>query len=62
MKYLMILMTALFMTVGLAACDDGKAENFGEEIDKKVEDAGDAMDDAGDEIEDACEDATGENC
>ncbi|WP_018275418.1 hypothetical protein WKI13_04765 [Teredinibacter turnerae] len=54
------------LIAGLQACDDGKAENFGEEVDKAYENTkdavGDAADDAGDAMEDACEKATDENC
>lgn len=42
----LIVMTAVF---GLAACNDGEAENAGEKVDEIVTDAGNA-------VEDACED------
>lgn len=42
------------MTLGLSACDDGKAENFGE----KVDDAADNVKDKAEEVGDAVKDAT----
>ncbi|MEW9796557.1 hypothetical protein [Alteromonas sp. CYL-A6] len=39
----------------LGACDDGSAEEAGEQVDEAIEDVSDAMDDAGNEVEDACE-------
>lgn len=55
MKTLMTFLFASIFTLGLAGCDDGKAENTGEKIDEAVQDAGNA-------VEDACEDVTDENC
>lgn len=73
MKFLSVLILSLGMATALTACDDGGAENVGEEIDRGIDDIGDTLDDAGDSIgdklddagnslEDACEDATGNNC
>ncbi|MGJ8689240.1 MAG: hypothetical protein ACSHXZ_06910 [Gammaproteobacteria bacterium] len=53
MKYLAFLM--LLGTLSLTACNDGGAENIGEEIDKAATDIGNA-------IEDACEEVTDSNC
>lgn len=48
---------AMMAVFALAACDDGPAENAGEQLDEMTSDAGDAMEDAGDNIEDAANDA-----
>ncbi|MGD8176006.1 hypothetical protein [Marinimicrobium sp. ARAG 43.8] len=37
----------------LTACDQGPAEEAGENIDDAADDAGDAMEDAADEVEDS---------
>ncbi len=41
----------------LAGCTerDGPAENFGEQIDDAVEDAGDRLEEAGDEVQEAAD-------
>lgn len=66
MKTLLMMMTLVFSSMMLMACDDGRAENAGEKIDKAMEDAGEnisnAAEDAGNAIEDACENVTDENC
>ncbi|WP_036187657.1 hypothetical protein [Marinimicrobium agarilyticum] len=58
-KRLRSLALAFFMVIGggafLTACDQGPAEEAGENIDEAAEEAGDAMDDAADEAEDAVE-------
>ncbi|MBE0562779.1 MAG: hypothetical protein IH622_18465 [Ochrobactrum anthropi] len=43
------LMTA--MSLAVAACDEGPAEQVGERVDEAVDDAGDAMEEAGEEVE-----------
>ncbi|WP_347330512.1 hypothetical protein [Marinimicrobium locisalis] len=56
-KRLRSLALAFFMVIGggafLTACDQGPAEEAGEDIDEAAEETGDAMDDAADEAEDA---------
>ncbi|MER2493046.1 hypothetical protein [Catenovulum sediminis] len=51
---------SLLAALSLTGCDDGGAENMGEEIDRAVDNTGekieDAATDAGNAIEDACED------
>lgn len=46
--------------MSVAACDDGGAENAGEELDETMSEASekmeDSMDEAGNAVEDACED------
>ncbi len=58
-KRLRSLALAFFMVIGggafLTACDQGPAEEAGENIDEAADEAGDAMDDAADEAEDAVE-------
>jgi len=52
MKLLKLLTMAslmVFLTAGLSACSDDKAENAGEKIDEMIQDSGNA-------VEDACED------
>ena len=52
MKLLKLLTMAslmVFLTAGLSACTDDKAENAGEKVDEMIQDSGNA-------IEDACED------
>ncbi len=52
MKLLKLLTMAslmVFLTAGLSACSDNKAENTGEKVDEMMQDAGNA-------VEDACED------
>jgi len=49
MKKITALMFSAFFVLSLAACSDGPAEDAGEEFDKVVTDAGNA-------VEDACED------
>jgi|TARA_R110000796_G_scaffold68432_7_gene156748 NAD(P)H-hydrate repair Nnr-like enzyme with NAD(P)H-hydrate epimerase domain len=52
MKLLKLLTMAslmVFLTAGLSACSDNKAENAGEKVDEMMQDAGNA-------VEDACED------
>lgn len=41
---------AVDMMLGLAACDDGPAEEAGEAIDDAASDAADAVDDAADKV------------
>ncbi|MGQ8364922.1 hypothetical protein [Glaciecola sp. 1036] len=59
MKFKKILMAlTVALSIGLlAACEDGPAEDAGEEFDRTVENIQDAADDAGNELEDACEEA-----
>lgn len=58
-KRLRSIALAFFMVIGggafLTACDQGPAEEAGENIDEAADEAGDAMDDAADEVEDAVE-------
>ena len=42
--------------LSVAACDDGGAENAGEELDETMSEASDSMEDAGNAVEDTCED------
>lgn len=64
MKYLkllsqtLIIMTAVF---GLAACNDGEAEDAGEKIDEMVTDAGNAVEDACEEVKEGV-DAKDKDC
>lgn len=53
MKYLALM--TLLAGLALTACDDGSAENLGEEIDRTASDVGNA-------IEEVCEDITDDNC
>ncbi len=66
MKHIMTLIFAGIFSLGIVACDDGKAENAGERIDNGIEETRDAIDDAADEtsdaVEDACEEVSDENC
>ena len=39
------------VSLTVAACDDGPAEQVGEKVDEAVDDAGDAMEEAGEEVE-----------
>ncbi|MGQ9424611.1 hypothetical protein ACXYTJ_01535 [Gilvimarinus sp. F26214L] len=41
-----------FLTLFLFGCDQGPAEQAGEDIDEAVEDTGESLEDAGDEAED----------
>lgn len=51
MKYLSaLILTSLLALVG---CDDGPAENFGEEIDESTENAGESIEEAADDVEDS---------
>lgn len=51
-KYLATGLIALFL---LSGCDEGPAENFGEDVDEAVEETGEELDNAGDEIGDSLE-------
>ncbi|MCC6910085.1 MAG: hypothetical protein IT430_19290 [Phycisphaerales bacterium] len=54
-RYLMtIVLAALFVGAGaqMVGCEEGPAENAGEEIDEAAEDAGEAIDDAVDDLDD----------
>ncbi|HEY7773230.1 MAG TPA: hypothetical protein VIC26_08605 [Marinagarivorans sp.] len=62
MKALSAFILSLFMATALTACDDGGAENIGENIDDSMHEVKDSLDDVGDNLEDACEDATDSNC
>ena len=62
MKVLSAFILSLCMATALTACDDGGAENIGEDIDEGMSEMKDKLDDAGDNLEDACEDATDSNC
>ncbi len=68
MKYFNMLLLMFVFAMPLAGCDtnDGKAEEFGENIDDAFDNTKDgvedAADDVGDSLEDACEEATGDNC
>jgi hypothetical protein len=46
-----------FAAFGLAGCEDRPFEDAGEELDDRIDDAGDALEEAGDEVEDAVDDA-----
>ena len=53
MKYLAaLLVTSVLALVG---CNDGPAEEFGEDIDEMSNDAGNAVEDAADDVEDSIE-------
>lgn len=45
----------LLLTLGLTACEDGPAEQFGEELDRAAQDVGNA-------VEDACEELSNRPC
>ncbi len=66
MKRLLMFIFAGIFSIGIIACDDGRAENVGERIDEGIEETRDAVDDAADHttdaIEDACEEVSSENC
>lgn len=49
LKLLTMASLMVFLTAGLSACSDNKAENAGEKVDEMIQDAGNA-------VEDACED------
>jgi len=49
LKLLTMASLVVFLTAGLSACSDDKAENAGEKIDEMIQDSGNA-------VEDACED------
>ncbi|MEQ8312870.1 MAG: hypothetical protein RL839_13750 [Gammaproteobacteria bacterium] len=53
MKRIMIL--SIFLTLGLAACEQGPAERLGEDLDN-------AADDIGNAAEDACEELSNRPC
>lgn len=55
MKAIYALLTAVFFSLGLTACDDGFFEEAGEETDEAVEEAGEAAEEAGEETEEAIE-------
>ncbi|WP_018982049.1 hypothetical protein [Salinimonas chungwhensis] len=62
MSYKNLLKTLFVASFALsvAACDDGGAENAGEELDETMTEAGEeldeSMEDAGNAVEDTCED------
>lgn len=56
MKAIYALVTAVFFSLGLAACDDGFFEEAGEETDEAVEETGEAVEEAGEEAEESIED------
>lgn len=64
MKYLALI--GLISTLALTACDDGSAENLGEEIDRAASNVGNEIDrvanDVGNAVEDLCEEVTDRNC
>lgn len=43
LRKLCLALTLSIATIGLAACDDGPAENAGEKLDRAVENMGDAV-------------------
>lgn len=54
---LSIVVIALLMSIGLAACDKGPAETAGEKIDNAAENLGDKIEDATDNAGDKLEEA-----
>lgn len=67
-----LLVTSLFL-VGLSACNEGPAEEFGAQLDdaagdlnqaaeNTADDLNDAATDAANAVEDACEDVADRNC
>lgn len=61
MKNLTAILAALLMSLTLAACDDGPMEDFGEDVDKAVQDAGNAVEDVCEDVKDSV-DADNPNC
>lgn len=61
-KIFNILLVLCMTMFGAVACEEGPAENAGEEIDNAIENVKDGAEDAGDKVEEACEDATGKDC
>lgn len=57
-----ILLIVCMSAFGAVACEEGPAEDAGEEIDRAIENVKDGAEDAGDKLEEACEDATGKDC
>jgi len=56
MKLLKLLTMAslmVFLTAGLSACSDDKAENAGEKIDEMIQDSGNAVEDACEDVKDS---------
>lgn len=45
------------LLLALPACEEGPAEDAGEQVDDAVDDAADAVDDAADDVADAIDDA-----
>jgi hypothetical protein len=60
-KNLMTIALSALFVLTLAACSDGPAEDAGEEFDKVVEDAGNAVEDACEETKEAL-DAKDKDC
>lgn len=52
---------ALFLTLGLTACTDNKAEDAGEKVDEVMTDTGNAIEDACEEVKEGVE-ANDTNC
>jgi hypothetical protein len=50
LRSLLLVLSMLFGSFGLAGCDDGPMENAGEEMDDAADDVEDGMDDLGDEV------------
>ncbi|MEX0618655.1 MAG: hypothetical protein WDZ76_10220 [Pseudohongiellaceae bacterium] len=47
-----ILFLMMMIGFGLTACNEGPAEEFGEDVDEAAENTGDAFQDAADDIDD----------
>ncbi|MBQ4833971.1 hypothetical protein J8L70_12020 [Pseudoalteromonas sp. MMG010] len=56
-----VLSLSTLLTFGLAACDDGPAENAGETLDEMATDTGNAIEDACESVKEGVN-AENENC
>jgi len=57
LRMLLALSFSASVLFALPACEEGPAEDAGEQVDDAVDDAADAVDDAADDVADAVDDA-----